>query len=305
MSEEFNVQAEPELPEILYHYTTPKGLLGILSEKKLRLSHFEFLNDGNEFKTGYHSFIEEAKTFFENNNKSAEFSKYKKILDETIADHSKNYPPYLACFSTKQNDLTQWRAYSQLGGYALGLNTSVLKNCFDSKKYHLLPVEYNNNYFQSHKDLIKDAYDGFFGIQQIFDRLKQERQLDSINDRENFIKQVSQIPAYKEFRNMIIRPTGFFIIIKDEAFKAESEWRAIRAPEEEHFKFELLFDVKASFIKPYIEVELPNIRALISKIWIGPMDKQELAKKGLEIFLEKNGLDPGIIECSEIPYREF
>ncbi len=43
------VQAEPEL---LYHYTTQRGLLGILHERCIWASHIRYLNDASEFKHG-------------------------------------------------------------------------------------------------------------------------------------------------------------------------------------------------------------------------------------------------------------
>ena len=36
--------------KILYHYTTPEGLLGILKNKELWYSHIDYLNDESEIK---------------------------------------------------------------------------------------------------------------------------------------------------------------------------------------------------------------------------------------------------------------
>ncbi len=39
-------------PELLYHYTTQKGLLGILHERCIWATHIRYLNDASEFKHG-------------------------------------------------------------------------------------------------------------------------------------------------------------------------------------------------------------------------------------------------------------
>ena len=36
-------------PEILYHYTTAKGLLGIFNTKSIWATHVSYLNDEQEF----------------------------------------------------------------------------------------------------------------------------------------------------------------------------------------------------------------------------------------------------------------
>lgn len=46
---EARVQAEPEL---LYHYTDQKGLLGILQDQCIWASHIRYMNDASEFKHG-------------------------------------------------------------------------------------------------------------------------------------------------------------------------------------------------------------------------------------------------------------
>ncbi len=51
------VQEFPE--ELLYHYTTIEGLLGIVESGSLRASHIRYLNDQTEFKNAFeHDYLD-------------------------------------------------------------------------------------------------------------------------------------------------------------------------------------------------------------------------------------------------------
>lgn len=42
-----------DTPEILYHYTDAKGLLGILNSKQIWATSYRFMNDAREFEYGF------------------------------------------------------------------------------------------------------------------------------------------------------------------------------------------------------------------------------------------------------------
>jgi DUF2971 family protein len=88
--------------DYLYHYTTPEGLMGIVKNQELWATSVFFLNDIAEFKHG----IELGRDHLE-----ALFNNTEKTKDTTI---------YVCSFSEEPDDLSQWRAYCPMGGFAIG-----------------------------------------------------------------------------------------------------------------------------------------------------------------------------------------
>src|ERR1044071_3177007 len=106
--------AEPQLPELLYHYTTAAGFAGIVETGEVRGTNFNFLNDSTEMIYG----ISLAKRLLEISIDEDDISRTKEVLKFArsvvgLATHGKEY--YVTCFSTLRDDLSQWRGYSTSG----------------------------------------------------------------------------------------------------------------------------------------------------------------------------------------------
>jgi len=97
---------EEKLPEILYHYTTLEGFKGIIESGELWASNIKYLNDESEYIYAY----DKAKDACHVLNIPWEQS----IFDFT----SQN--TYIASFSKKDDDLSQWRAYAGRAGVCIG-----------------------------------------------------------------------------------------------------------------------------------------------------------------------------------------
>ena len=67
-------------PDILYHYTSQKGLLGILKDDTLKMTNILYLNDSNEFFHPISLFQEEWKNRV---NETLDNLYSKKILNMT------------------------------------------------------------------------------------------------------------------------------------------------------------------------------------------------------------------------------
>ena len=111
----------PEPPDLLYHYSTSNGVLGIVSEKKLWASNLLFMNDSSE--------IENGTRIFDGAIRNAERAGLLDDDGEPFSDWGINGPEFNisfgifgVCFSELGDDLSQWRAYGQAGGYSLGFS---------------------------------------------------------------------------------------------------------------------------------------------------------------------------------------
>jgi len=122
--------------DILYHYTDLNGLTGILQNKGFWVSEAKYLNDKEELYNGCNLTIELIKSLI---NKKR-YSSFQEVLLKTISllknNEFKNY--FITSFSSKADDLEQWRAYSKNGnGVCIGFNTKAKTNF---PHFQLVPV---------------------------------------------------------------------------------------------------------------------------------------------------------------------
>ena len=194
-------------------------------------------------------------------------------------------PAYLTSFSTENDLLSQWRGYCPGGGYALefggqDLATSVSKHSDCLMLVCDYDISEQKEYLNSVVlELIKIiTYLVKYGADN------EKKLLENINNM-----------------NLLVLST---LIHKNRSYFEENEVRlacqsVIR---------EKRFRVKNSVLMPYVTVDF-DVNS-ISKIIIGPMSQQELAKEGLLHFLkslvnnEKHHLKRlPEVEVSKIPLR--
>lgn len=114
-------------PGILYHYTTPAGLLGIIDKGRIWATHARFLNDASEINYGN----EIIRAVVDEYLKSG-VNRYEKALLTEVVDPLSVYEGlniYVFCFCTNDDD-----------GYALGFRTADLMS---SNRFGLRRVEYD------------------------------------------------------------------------------------------------------------------------------------------------------------------
>lgn len=122
---------ESPVPEVIYHYTNAPGLKGILNSGILWLSDLTSLNDPSEIIYGFNrvlpilqnhaASIHPAGRTFTNNIKA--------FSDSGTLQKVAHF--FVCSFSSKADDLSQWRAYGdQAKGYALGFNGKLLEDAF-------------------------------------------------------------------------------------------------------------------------------------------------------------------------------
>src|SRR5258708_4976630 len=121
-----------EPPPIIYHYTNGDGLRGILETGRLWLSDTFTLNDPSELQHGVSLAVRILKKNVANGPK--ESKKFARFFEDFFKSESNmkraNY--FICSFSSRGNDLAQWRAYANNGrGYALGFDAKRLQMAFE------------------------------------------------------------------------------------------------------------------------------------------------------------------------------
>ena len=121
--------------EIIYHYTSAEGLLGIIRDQKSWCTHAYFLNDFEEIINGWELFFQ-ALEIYKNNPKYSEFTHFiephfKNWKELNFKERSydifndikmSNFRTFIFSASYKKDDLNQWRSYTNgTNGFCIGL----------------------------------------------------------------------------------------------------------------------------------------------------------------------------------------
>jgi len=143
---------------VLWHYTTGPGLLGIVESGQIFATQVACLNDSSETTYAtelFKSAISKASETLAPDDSGHVLLKHiqSEFRDETGQASSSSSKFFVACFTTQKDDLSQWRAYSDIGGengYAIGFkarglfvgpNSLVVKMNYDRELHKALADE--------------------------------------------------------------------------------------------------------------------------------------------------------------------
>ncbi len=281
----------PDIPDILYHYTTMGTLQSILNNVKekgtliLRGTHVEYLNDEKEFKLAC------------------------EVMSEVIVDYEKHLPeidkrdiakyftpekweqlaqtfrfgdiPFITSLSEEPDSLSMWNTYGDDGvGVAIGISKRYIKN-----SYEITKCIYDRERFKQDmmKYLVDDVYKSYFVKDEVFRYSPDGIKIDMLKA---------------------------FSIYKHHAYEYEKEWRLIAMGNGFSSPMMVNFQERKGLLKPYIEHAF-NKDALV-EIIIGPCADKELAKNSLEMCLHRAGFSrfPEAsnhvkVENSKVPFRQI
>jgi hypothetical protein len=121
-------------PAVLYHYTTAKGLIGIVQSQTLWATNADFLNDAQELQFGrrelHDALHKQADALSPPDDESGGPNYARATVMRSAADQlfpgglyaqRRYHAVYVACFCEKPDLLSQWQRYGGPGGYAVGL----------------------------------------------------------------------------------------------------------------------------------------------------------------------------------------
>jgi hypothetical protein len=270
--------SEKKEPAYLYHYTTAEGLKGIIEKRELWATDIFYLNDWTEFYCGRDEFrreLDERSTWKDDSEKEVA-----KAVAELLQDPDSlgSNHVFVCSFSEDGNDLSQWRAYCQDGGYSIGFRRDQLER--------LLEVEDNWNLYEC---------DYFLG--------------ESTRHVDRLLWLAGKIANSKNPDTSVQRIQSalckFAAQYKDIGFKDEREWRLISVSTESN----LIFRTRGAFLIPYVRFSLKDATLWKSvHIRVGPSSREadELRVRSTKMFLRSQGLPAtcvNYVRASGIPYR--
>ena len=277
----------------LWHYTTGENLVRILGGDTLWTTQISCLNDENEVLHSMHLLDASIRARVET-SKAEIKALYERILGY-LKDADSSYEGlFIACFSRKSDDLSQWRAYGGgEGGYAIGFKS-------------------NDLYRPHNPDLFGDL--GRILRPVVYDDATKLGILNSILNalEETFLSYISKSPNSQDpiadfcvALSEQFRP--FSAILKNFAYEAENEWRIIQYLSD---RKQLHFVGRRNIITRHLPIKFSSTpgRLPIAGVVVGPSQHKRLNVISVRDILYKAGYDEDVISNvkeSIVPYRDF
>jgi hypothetical protein len=267
------------LPEIIYHYTSPGGLLGIIENGLIWASHISHLNDEREVGYARELLDDVTDWLHEARNDGLETEvAYARGAIQTIRTIHDFTNFFVASFSSEWNSLSQWSRYAGAGGYAVGIDPSFFQ--LDDRT-RLQQVSYDRDHqLQLMKNIVDTHLPSTKGLAQ----------------------KALPIWGVEVGSHLVV----FGLSCKSEGFSEEKEWRIVKLfPRNEWMEIE--FRPGRFGIIPYWKLPIKQREGpcAIREIVIGPTHYGDDAVRAVELLLKAHGLESaGItIRESKIPIR--
>jgi hypothetical protein len=274
-------------PRTLYHYTTQKGLLGIIKNQEIWAAHHQCMNDTQEFVHAKELFRSEIA-------KGAHANPLLEEMQNTLEGEGfEGVNLYVASLSQCPDSLSQWRAYGgPASGFSLGFDTDGLVL---PSPFILVRCIYEEG---EQRERIRAL------IAEILDRLHAHP--SEIVDEPKSVK-----PYIDLFARLMLHK--FALTLKDPKFLEEKERRIISseammddAPGTGSAPLE--FREGKSTLVPYRRVPLRNNknRFPLTEIVVGTNPNPEQSVRSVNSLLASQGLTNCIpARGSKVPYRNW
>jgi hypothetical protein len=286
----------PDTPhELLYHYTGPDGLLGILNSGAFRLSHCQYLNDPEEVVAGSKLVDDTLAAVAANSGEESGQSWFARTAREQfrrskLIDHD----IFVGSFSELGDDLSQWRAYGANGsGYSIGMRAQVA-----NKPAHMVDdawlVKCSYDWEQNRIDIEEMVH----WCANVFVKYLETyaTQCKTFESAATELYEKISVP-------MLVAIAGRVIRHKSEHYKAEAEWRIyqVMAPD---VRGVIRFRTSATGLIPFTEFRAldGDDRSTIERIYVGPSADQNLRVAAAKRLVAELGIDCQV-EPSRIAYR--
>lgn len=260
-----------EPPSLIWHYTNVTALYGIISEKKLRMSHIDSLNDSSEYRYG----LSELRSFLESEMKvDARRSGFiQGLLQGFDSVSAAKANVFLTSFCNDGESIPHWQIYSGGGtGVSIGFDWRGMSV---KPGYAVVPVIYGKER----------------GV-EFFSKVMHE----AFNIYEEARTTLSPMLLSDMLIEMSMVIDAVAASIKMGCFSHEAEYRLLTL--QYRNEVEVKFLPSSGMIKSYIEYELMDLQKAIKKIRVGPARFQDSVVRSVEFFL-------GHSEIGEIPVEKF
>lgn len=308
--------------KIVYHYTSPEGLLGILNNQNVRFTDIRYMNDRSEgvyFIKKLIEYIEKNKSVFPHAetivNSLLQENDYNEIKRLSVTNvkfktnlngKTKSARTFLFCTCTDPDLLNMWNYYVKNGayqGYSIGFNVSSflneLGNIFPNSQF--VSIYYGKVLYSP-----KEQEDEIKNLLQTIEN-SAEQHLSSQKSATPNLMSLGEI-YLKEYIDL------YGVFFKHPKFSNEQEYRFV-VEFDDYYKsiqdyltnnyedktLNLDFCIKNGMLTPYLKI--PYAYNTISRIYISPMTEFEISKQSIKELARKKGYRVFSIWQSKIPIR--
>ena len=284
-------------PQVLFHYTSPPGLLGIMQSNRIWATNVRYMNDSSELSYTY-NLANEIIT----DMRSKEKNEIVQFFFDSFANYVKEdnlyndfFDVYAFCFCENGDQLSQWREYSERGtGFAIGFDAELITN------KHI------------------QRYDNYGLVKVIYDRSTQIKYLEYVivscmSELISLAKLATseQVPhlVFEFCRALDAGISTYAVQYKDKAFQEEKEWRIVYIQPSVDIIKEIKFTCSKRIIIPYLELDLTGSVAScanklpITSIFQGPQSHPEIGNYSLGLLLKQMNYENVVIHKSSVPLR--
>lgn len=275
-------------PTILYHYTTQKGLLGIITDKEIWATHTQYLNDVREFRHAIDLVNEELSSMRSEGQYQRQVEWICEMQEALTLKHLETINVCVCSFSEHGDVLSQWRAYGQgPSGFSIGFSGVFLKAIAKRLEFWLVPVLYEEN---EQRSLVRTLLDDV-----LTENLR----------RPSKFKEQNHIVGQPVGGNLLAYLNRYAPILKHKSFAEEREWRIITRPlfcQHERFGYR----VGPSMLAPYFRIPLSSQEQpfAIEQIIVGPTPNPDQSRNSVRGLLTRNDLETAMYN-SQVPYRNW
>jgi hypothetical protein len=275
---------EKSPPNVLFHYTGQRGLLGIVERAELWATKIQYMNDATEFGLALGLARQHLEAIINSTHHAGEKSAAVALLASLNGIEDINL--FAACFCEGADLLSQWRGYAGGDhGYAIGFSTDALMQIADRDTFTLGRCIYDP------------------AIQH---KIVQEAVAHCIND-ELSLTVDRRFGFHGPLADILFRCGVFF---KDVSFWDEKEWRLISSTVL-YYNDKIRFRSGRSMLTPYYALPIKNDDQLpIAFVVVGPCPHMELSKSAVTALLMRHGnraplQGSQIAFGSTVPFRDW
>jgi hypothetical protein len=271
-------EVHSQVPRPLWHYTTAKGLDGMISNNSIWASDVRYMNDASELSYAASLIGEEIANATRSIGDSRLQPGLENIQKFNIFEYA-GFSPFCACFCEKGDLLSQWRGYAagQIG-YSLGLELGDSFILDLPRNTILRKVVYNEDEQRSWTRRITESW--LNGMSTLLDSE------DGIT-----ITDLFPYPAIWTLQEALVEQ---YLCFKHPGFSEEQEWRLIK-----------LIDIRAELdlvVRRQSEARLEQLGGTLAQQGIKipplPPSRPQTSAGGIEIEFRQSSL-------GFIPYIEL
>ncbi len=280
---------EPDKP--LYHYTTQKGLLGIIKDRQIWATHTQYLNDRREFLHAVYLVREEIERLLAEVPHHSAREDALSRMEATLSLPIHGVNVCVCSFSEERDSLSQWRAYGGSSGFAVGFSSKVLRAATEKQGWFIAPCIYD---LATQHNLVRAL------VEEVLEEILSGPPLED-EEEDSVLRTVGG--------NLLPYLNRYAPILKDESFKEEREWRIISRP---MLCERLVYREGKSLIVPYYKLPLceDNQKLELHEVVIGPTPDADRSKSSLtSLIMSQEVVMPGTggtnVTVSKVPYRDW